>query len=148
MVYLSPPKAHRRGAPGQQGIAQSPQDVGLPKDLPGTPPRLPNLRGMTPPPSRCLLPHALWQCAEGFPLPTALLQCGSVLKLKDTCCHCSLLPASCSAAEYIQHVLNDSQKAWLAHTRACAALINVRAGPEGTKAWALRDLPMHQQADQ
>ena len=48
---------------------------------------------------------------------------------------------------FIQQVLSESQKAWLAHAGARHSLFRARAGPGGTVAWALRELQLHQQAE-
>ena len=46
---------------------------------------------------------------------------------------------------FIWRVLNESLKVWLAHTRAGADLIK---GPQGTTAWALRELQLHPLVEQ
>ena len=50
--------------------------------------------------------------------------------------------------EFIRQVVKESQRMWLLHTKATEGLINTRAGPGGTMAWALRELQLHQQAEQ
>ena len=47
----------------------------------------------------------------------------------------------------IRQVSWESQRVWLAHTRARDGLIKARAGPGGSMAWALRELQLHQQAE-
>ena len=42
--------------------------------------------------------------------------------------------------EFIRQVLSESQRMWLAHTRALEGLIKARVGPRGTMVWALREL--------
>ena len=46
---------------------------------------------------------------------------------------------------FIRQLPNESLKAWLAHARARAVLIEAHSGPRGTMAWALPQLPLHQQ---
>ena len=39
--------------------------------------------------------------------------------------------------EFIQQVLNESLKVWLAHAKARTILIKAHSGPQGTMAWTL-----------
>ena len=49
--------------------------------------------------------------------------------------------------DFIQQVLLESQRVWLAHATAQDGLIKARTGPGGTMAWVLRELQLHPQAE-
>ena len=50
--------------------------------------------------------------------------------------------------ECIRHVLSRSQKVWLAQAKAREGLIKAHTGLGGAMVWALRELQLHQQAQQ
>ena len=49
-----------------------------------------------------------------------------------------------TGTEFLGQVLSESQKVWLAHTRAREGLIKAHSRPGGTMVRALRELEVHQ----
>ena len=49
--------------------------------------------------------------------------------------------------KFIRHVIEKSMRVGYAHAKARATLLRARLGPNGTMAWVLQELRLHQQAE-